>query len=964
MTAGPTQRSAAYPDDPIASIRDALVDRYEIGDEIGSGGMALVYRARDIRHDRQVAIKVLRPELAAAVGAERFLREINLEARLNHPHILTLIDSGEVDYSLYAVTPWAEGGTLRDRIRRESQLPVDEALRVITQVGDALAYAHRSGIVHRDVKPENILFASGHVQLADFGIAHVIAETSRQSLTDSGLAIGTPAYMSPEQASPGATVDQRSDEYALACVFFEMLAGEPPFTGITSQAIIARHMAERPPSLTVVRPDLPAATAEVINRALSKSPAARFPTVEAFVTALTASTTSTPVAAPSRTRARWVAALVIAAAAVVAAVLWPTRTIDLSPSRVAVFPLSTRGLPAADSGVGLGVAFLLGAALERADPLQFVDVAGRLTPAQLGDPLSIGDRVGTRIARDLRAGFAIRGVVQGHQDSTTVILRLYSVSGDSLLRTASAAGLTHLTPVHHLGIDALIKLLPALVDPDRAVSLAPLRERRAQAIALWMQGERAYRLSQFDAARAFYERALEDDSLLAQAAIKGAQAANWTHQPARAVQLAEHALSLEAQLPPKYSALARGLLSYFRGNGDSAVAHFRGALTIDPDWSEPSAALAEVFIHLFPSGGTADSARAALQRAVARDSGFTTPLFHLAEDAIREQRLRDADVLLDRLRKAGAQPALVRQLELMRSCVENPSRSPWRVRVPADTLGVYAAAKSLSAGLKQPECAEGAARTVMRSTYSPDADRQAAFLILSALLIARREDTEAVALIDSVAVRKGVVRSTFVVSGVAGAGPALLERADSLDAYARRLYGEQYERVTDPERLWVMLTWQAFRGNEARVAIVAESLSTRAAKAGTHPATTFAAAAMAQLALLKGDTAGALERLSRLETPGAPGALAWSFGASLPVERLLLARLHFRAGRYQESIRAAAIFDHSEPVIFLAYVPESLRIRLAASMALGDGPAAAVYRRRLERIGRGDLIEAARSTPR
>lgn len=953
-----------FPRDPIAPLRQALVDRYDIGEEIGSGGMSLVYRARDLRHGRQVAIKVLRPELAAAVGAERFLREITLEARLNHPHILTLIDSGEVDFSLYAVTPWADGGTLRDRLHRESQLPVDEAVRIITQIGDALAYAHRAGIVHRDVKPENILFTSGHAQLADFGIARVVAETSKKALTDSGLAIGTPAYMSPEQASPGRAVDQRSDEYALACVFFEMLAGEPPFTGITSQAIIARHMGERAPSLAVVRPDLNPATADVIKRALEKSPAARFPTVEAFVSALTASTTSTAVAASSRVRPRLLAAVAIGAAVILAVVLWPTRTVPLSPGRVAVFPLSTRGLPAADSGVGIGVGLLLGAALERADPLQFVDVAGRLTPVQIGDPQTIGDRVAQRIAQDLRAGFAIRGVVQGHQDSTTVILRLYSVGGDSLLKTASAAGVTHLTPVHHLGIDALIKLLPALVDPNRAVSLAPLRERRAQAIALWMQGERAYRLSQFEAARALYERALEDDSLLALAAIKGAQAANWTHQPARAIQLAEHALTLEAQLPPKYSSLAHGLLNYFRGNGDSAVAYFRNTQTIDPEWAEPAAALAEAFVHLFPSGVNADTARAALQEAVARDSGFTTPLFHLAEDAIREQRLRDADALIQRLKNAGAETVLVRQLELMRSCVTRPARSLWRVRGPEDMVGMYAAAKSLSAGLKQPECAEGAARTVMLSTYSKDADREVAFLILSALLIARREDTEAVALIDSVAVRKGVVRSTFVVSSVAGAGPALQERADSLDAYARRLYGEQYERVLDPERLWVMLAWQAFRGNEPRVTVIAESLSTRAARSGTQPGITFAAAAMAQLALLRGDTATALERLSRLQTPGAPGALAWSFGASLPVERLLLARLLFRAGRYREGIRAAEIFDHAEPAIFLAYIPESIRIRLAASLALRDAPAAAIYRRRLERLGRADLIEAARSTSR
>src|SRR5687768_4726092 len=211
--------------DDLAPLREALAGRFEIGEVIGTGGMALVFRARDIRHDRPVALKVLRPELAEAVGTERFLREINIEARLNHPHILSLIDSGVVGSMLYCLTPWADGGTLRDRIRTESQMSLDDALQVVREIGDALAHAHRAGIVHRDVKPDNILFASGHAQLADFGIAQVVAETPNKVLTVSGLAIGTPSYMSPEQAQHDGKVDHRSDQYALACVLFEMLAG-------------------------------------------------------------------------------------------------------------------------------------------------------------------------------------------------------------------------------------------------------------------------------------------------------------------------------------------------------------------------------------------------------------------------------------------------------------------------------------------------------------------------------------------------------------------------------------------------------------------------------------------------------------------------------------------------------------------------------------------------------------------
>ena len=234
--------------DTLAALRTALADRYEVGEEIGRGGMAIVYRALDLRHHRPVALKVLLPQLAVALGAERFLREIRIEAQLNHPHILALIDSGQIGHLLYYLTPWADGGTLRDRLKREPQLSLADALRVVAEIGDALAHAHQAGIVHRDVKPENILFRSEHALLADFGIAHAVADTGRPALTGTGLAVGTPTYMSPEQATPDGLVDQRSDQYALACILFEMLAGDPPFTGRSAQAIIARHMMERPPT--------------------------------------------------------------------------------------------------------------------------------------------------------------------------------------------------------------------------------------------------------------------------------------------------------------------------------------------------------------------------------------------------------------------------------------------------------------------------------------------------------------------------------------------------------------------------------------------------------------------------------------------------------------------------------------------------------------------------------------------
>ncbi|HYW49113.1 MAG TPA: serine/threonine-protein kinase, partial [Gemmatimonadaceae bacterium] len=227
-------------------MTSALADRYDVEGELGVGGMATVYRAVDRKHERDVAIKVLHPDLGAALGAERFLAEIRTTARLQHPHILPLLDSGDADGLLYYVMPLVTGETLRARLERERQLPLDEALSIACEVGDALGYAHRLGVIHRDIKPENILLRDGHALVADFGIALAVQTAGGSRMTQTGLSLGTPQYMSPEQAMGERTIDQRSDLYALAAVTYEMIVGEPPFTGPTVQAIVARILTEEP----------------------------------------------------------------------------------------------------------------------------------------------------------------------------------------------------------------------------------------------------------------------------------------------------------------------------------------------------------------------------------------------------------------------------------------------------------------------------------------------------------------------------------------------------------------------------------------------------------------------------------------------------------------------------------------------------------------------------------------------
>ena len=297
-------------------LRSALADRYAIERELGAGGMATVYLARDLKHDREVALKVLRADLSAMIGTERFLAEVRIAAKLDHPHILTLIDSGSADGILYYVLPYVRGESLRAMLDREKQLGVEDAVSIITQVASALDYAHAQGVVHRDIKPENILLHQGEAVLADFGIALAMKEASGNRMTETGLSLGTPQYMSPEQATGDRSLDRRSDIYSLGAVFYEMIAGEAPHSGATAQAVIAKLLTEKPVKLRVVRETIPIGMERATEKALAKVPADRFGSAGEFVRALSA---AAPEERSSRSRSKlfW-PAVAIAALAVIA----------------------------------------------------------------------------------------------------------------------------------------------------------------------------------------------------------------------------------------------------------------------------------------------------------------------------------------------------------------------------------------------------------------------------------------------------------------------------------------------------------------------------------------------------------------------------------------------------------------------------------------------------------------------
>lgn len=922
-------------------------ERYVIEREVGRGGSAIVYRARDIELNRLVALKVMRPELAAAVGVTRFLREIEIERRLKHPNILPILDAGTRDGLPYCTMPFVEGETLRDRVRREKQLPLDDVVEIARQVALALDHAHAEGVVHRDVKPANILLPrEGGAILADFGIARAMTIAAGDRITDSGIAVGTPEYMSPEQATLTSALDARSDIYALGCVAYEMLAGEPPFTGPTTQAIVARHCQEAPRELRIIRPSLGDAVQRALGAALAKVPADRVARATTFVERLAVAIHEDARAARRgrrRTRA-WVATVgLLAAGAVGWLLLRPVLALDAN--RIVVFPLRDSPGAVVAGASGEEVATYVGYALEGTRPLKWIEGWELLDARERADVGTLGGSRARALARAAHAAHFIDGAIVRSAESTTVVLRLHDVTGDSVVLRTGAAGTAASSSAPALGLRAVAGLFPALLAPGRSVDLTALEDRAASAVANFLQGEREYRRMHFDAAIQHYHEALREDSALALAALRGAEAANWRGRYGEDTLFVHSALLRVGFLPPRQALAAQGLHAYLTGAADSAAVYLKRAVAADSSSAPLWTLLGEVYARMLPEDTPADSlARDALEHARRADRDFSPALLLLEEMALRDGRVRDALTLREDLRAAGADTSHEIQRDLMLRCVRDGERAvDWGEALRRDTRAVLAAGKVLSAGAAQAECARAAFTAVLSADSSRPNQRWGALMGLQSLLIAMGRAQEVPPLMASRGAAGLPSWALYILDATSGAG---LE-PQAAAAVAQK--GGSYAAMP-VSTLYLLALWASHRGDAVALREIARNARLRADSTRARGDALLARAIDARQALAGADTSEAIRRLRALAPTAPRNEITWQMGEPLGAERLLLAQLLFARGRLDDAMRVASRLDAPEPFVYLLYLRPSLTLRANAARLLGANRTGTLMERRLSRL--------------
>ncbi len=934
-----------------------LVDRYEVQREVGQGGMATVYAAADLQTHGTVAVKLMRPDLVASIGAERFTREVLITAQLRHPGIVPLLDAGEIDGVPFYTMPFIEGETLAARLGRERQLAIETTLEIVGELLDALDYAHGRGILHRDIKPANILLSGGRALLADFGIARAL-DAQGEKLTATGVAVGTFEYMSPEQGSADA-VDQRSDLYSLGCVLYEMLAGTPPFTGPSAQAIIARHARDPMPSLCTVRPTISHRLDAVVAKALAKVPADRFSSAREFQLALADPSLLHPElaqAAPPRSRARLWMGLGVAAVAAAAAVTMRDRVgPELQPYRVVGFPLVAPALVGDSKSAGEDVATLIGSAIDRRAALRWVDGWRALEPgAQAAADGAVNASVMRRIARAEGAGWYLTGRIVTRGDSVDVLLELVDVAGDSVAARPRASGVA--SDLWRVAIRATNQALPVLVPGADARELeAAWADRDPGAVASFLAGEAAFRRARPDEALANFREAMRTDSGFALAAVRGAQAATASHRPGEARTLVRRAALLP--MPEQYAAFTRGYIAYLDGRADSAVVSFRRAIALDPELTAAWVQLGETYVHLVTSATTPDAlAEAAFTQARALDSTATHMLLHPIEIAWRRGDAAAAAPLVQRFLAANPDSTQGAEVRLVDACARTGAPAMnWQEEARANPQAVLSSAVVLGAQGGHLACALGAYDALLAvdsSASVPEmrALRQAALVGAVASLVASGlPDSARVRIANAIARGDGGASIFLVASHVV---PTFRPDADAVATVDAKRFGIDLAGCSTDERCWMLGVYHAALGNSTQAATVARVLAGRMALDSNGTTAQYAAAARGHALLAAGDSTGAVTAFQALLTePFAPGAaLTWNPNGGYGAERLQLAQLLLARGDAAAARDVAATLDAAAPAAFLLYLRAGLDVRMQASTRLNDAAAVAALRTRLARL--------------
>jgi len=921
-------------------LRSALVGRYAIEREIGRGGMAVVFLARDVRIERAVAVKVLKPELMTAIGDDRFLQEIDIASHLQHPHLVPLYDVGEADGLLYYVMPYVEGESLRNRIERDGPLPVDEALRITREIADALTYAHERGILHRDVKPANVLLSSGHAQVADFGIARALSAARSGRLTEPGLVIGTPEYMSPEQAAGAATVEARSDQYSLACVCFEMLAGRPPFVDTDSGSLIARQITEPPPSVKTLRPALSPQVARALERALAKAPEDRFATVADFSAALAGGPHSWPPRARAAVRILGAAVALALAAPLVPVIrdliFGPPHGTELPGVRVGVLAV---GNP--DSAGAVALDRVVASHLEVFDGVRVQDAADLAEPAALVP----GSREFRRVARSGGWDYVVQveligGPLRGDvkvsavdvHNGAWVFRRIAPADGapDRAAASLALAALRALAEEARLDVGIRLDVLMLSSSPEAVEAMVRARIRLM--------------LDDTDEAAAQLDSALAADPTLLLAYDRRAVVEEWRHLwPRRALGFVEAGLRQGGDIPSRWTALLEAQRYFSLSLADSAIRAFHLLRSDHPDDVDAWLGYAEALYHFGPFvGSRGEEALAALRMADSLGAGYPTILRHLHDLAVIRGDSAAAARSLAAMEARSLDSTAYSLIDALRFGGDSARAQAWRALDGVIRDDVSRCVAMFAVGVGNLPLADSIAARLLVDGRVPD-DRERGRQYRLVLLAAMGGWDQGVDVWT-----RGVAAGGFDpwMMQAALAGYPAERWADPMLARAREAVRRgripdftlaQYD--TPRAEFRALVHWATLHGDSAEALALLRAIDrARPAAFGSDPLPDALDASLrARLALLAADTTSAIAHLEAAATRPVWYHLAYYPTISMAPQRMLVAELYAARGDAGSARRWLRSFREAGAIADVLYTPR-VRALEARLDSLAPGP--------------------------